>query len=191
MKEIVFDAVNLNIEKVWLEEGKGKKLPLEFSTQDSGKLHITLDRIHPYNVPFTVGIQYWTVPKKGMWFIEPDTFYTERPEQIWTQGEGEENRNWLPTYDYPNDKMTTDMFVTVRADQQALSNGKLVSKDKNKDGTVTWHWNESHPYSTYLIMLGIGHYDVVTDKWHGKDVDYWVYPGWGNEAHRFSGLRQK
>ena len=126
-----------------------------------------------------------------MYFIAPDTFYTERPEQIWTQGEGEDNHYWLPTYDYPNDKTTTDMFVTVRSDQQALSNGHLVSKDKNKDGTVTWHWNESHPYSTYLIMLGIGHYDVVTDKWHGKDVDYWMYPGWGSEAHRIFGLTPK
>jgi aminopeptidase N len=191
VKEIVFDAVNLNILKVWLEDRSGKKTALQFSTQDSAKLHITLDRIHPFNEPFTVGIRYTAQPKKGMWFIEPDTFYTERPEQIWTQGEGEENRNWLPIYDYPNDKMTTDMFVTVRADQQALSNGKLVSKDKNKDGTVTWHWNESHPYSTYLIMLGIGHYDVVTDKWRGKDVDYWVYPGWGKEAERIFGLTPK
>ncbi len=191
VKEIVFDAVNMNIENVWLDNGKGKKLPLQFSTMDSAKLHITLDRVHPFNVPFTVGIQYSAQPKKGMWFIEPDTFYTERPEQIWTQGEGEENRNWLPTYDYPNDKTTTDMFVTVRADQQALSNGKLVGKEKNKDGTVTWHWNESHPYSTYLIMLGVGHYEVVTDKWRGKDVDYWVYPGWSKEAERIFGLTPK
>ncbi len=191
VKEIVFDAVNLNIEKVWLEDGKGKKTPLQFSTADSAKLHITLDRIHPFDVPFTVGIQYWAQPKKGMWFIQPDTFYTDRQEQIWTQGEGEENRNWLPTYDYPNDKTTTDMFVTVRADQQALSNGKLVSKDKNKDGTVTWHWNESHPYSTYLIMLGVGHYEVVTDKWRGKDVQYWVYPGWSKDAERIFGLTPK
>lgn len=96
---VPLDAVNLNIEKVWLDQGNGKKLPLSFSTADSAKLLITLDRVHPYNVPFTIGIQYWTQnPKKGLWFMEPDTFYTERPEQIWTQGEGEENRNWIPTY---------------------------------------------------------------------------------------------
>ncbi len=189
VKEIVLDAVNLNIQNVWIEEGKGKKLPLVFSTKDSAKLHITLDKIHPYNVPFTVGIQYWAQhPKKGLYFMEPDTFNTVRPQQIWTQGEGEDNRNWLPIYDYPNDKATTDMFVTVRADQQALSNGKLIGKQKNSGGTVTWHWNESHPYSTYLIMLGIGHYDVVKDKWRGKDVDYWMYPGWGPEADRIFGL---
>jgi aminopeptidase N len=191
VKEIQFDAVNLNIVKVWLDQS-GKKIPLSFSTtKDSAKLDITLDRVHPYNVPFTIGIEYWAQPKKGMWFIAPDTFYTERPEQIWTQGEGEENRNWLPIYDYPNDKMTTDMFVTVRADQQALSNGHLVSKDKNNDGTVTWHWKEDHPYSTYLIMLGIGHYETPTDKWRGKDVQYWVYPGWSKEANRIFGLTPK
>ncbi len=185
--EIVFDALNLNVQHVWLEE-RGKKLPLTYNTSDSAKLHITLDRVHPNNVPFTIGIEYWAQPKKGMWFIEPDTFYTERPQQIWTQGEGEENRNWLPTYDYPNDKTTTDMYVTVRADQQALSNGRLMGKEKNKDGTVTWHWNESHPYSTYLIMLGVGHYETPTDTWRGKNVEYWVYPGWSKDAHRIFGL---
>ncbi|HEY3874862.1 MAG TPA: M1 family metallopeptidase [Candidatus Kapabacteria bacterium] len=188
VREIQFDAVNLNIGKVWLDEN-GKKIQLTFSTtKDSAKLDIALDRLHPYNVPFTIGIEYWAQPKKGLWFIEPDTFYTDRQQQIWSQGEGEENRNWLPIYDYPNDKCTTDMFVTVRADQQALSNGKLMGKEKNKDGTVTWHWKESHPFSTYLIMVGIGHYEIVTDKWRGKDVDYWVYPGWKNEAHRIFGL---
>ncbi len=185
---IVFDAVNLNIQKVWIEDKGGKKTSLTFDTQDSAKLRIHLDHPRPFMTPFKIGVEYWVQPKKGLWFIAPDTFYTTKPEQIWTQGEGEENRNWLPTYDYPNDKATTDMFVTVRADQMALSNGKLVGKVKNKDGTVTWHWNESHPFSTYLIMLGIGHYETPTDKWRGKNVEYWVYPGWSGEAHRIFGL---
>ena len=83
------------------------------------------------------------------------------------------------------------MFVTVRGDQQALSNGHLVGKGRNKDGTVTWHWKEDKPYSTYLMMLGIGTYEIPTDKWRGKDVQYWVYPGWSKEAHRIFGLTPK
>jgi aminopeptidase N len=188
VRDIVFDAVNINIQKVWIEEGKGKRIPLNFDTTEANKLRMTLDHERPANVPFKIGIEYWAQPKRGMYFIAPDTFYTTRQEQIWTQGEGEDNRHWLPTYDYPNDKTTTEMYVTVRGDQQALSNGHLVSKDKNKDGTVTWHYQEDKPYSTYLIMLGIGNYEVPTDKWRGKDVQYWVYPGWSKEAHRIFGL---
>src|ERR1035437_5664483 len=184
---IVFDENGLNIQKVWIEEGKGKQSAVRFDTADN-KLTMRFGKALPINQPFTIGIEYSGTPKKGMYFMGPDTFYTHRPAQIWTQGEGEDNRYWLPTYDYPNDKTTTDMFVTVRADQKALSNGKLLGKEKNKDGSVTWHWKEEKPYSTYLIMLGIGDYEIPTDMWRGKEVQYWVYPGWSSEAHRIFGL---
>ena len=174
---VVFDDTMLNIQRVWLDE-HGKQTTLKVDTTGGRKLIMHLGKVMPFHTSFIIGIDYSVTPKKGMYFMAPDTFYTERPEQIWTQGEGEDNHFWLPTYDYPNDKTTTDMFVTVRSDQQALSNGHLVSKDKNKDGTVTWHWKEDHPYSTYLIMLG-------------KDVDYWMYPGWAKEAHRIFGLTPK
>ncbi len=188
--DIVFDAKDMTIEKVWVQDGK-KQTPLTFDTSESGKLRMTLDKVHPNNTPFTIGIQYWAKPKKGMYFIQADTFYTQRTPEIWTQGEGEDNRYWLPCYDYPNDKATTEMYVTVPAEQKALSNGHLVSKDKNKDGTVTWHYKEDKPYSSYLIMLGIGDYEVPKDKWRGKDVEYWVYPGWSKEANRIFGLTPK
>ena len=78
VNEIVLDAVNLNIEKVWLDEGNGRKLPLTFNTNDSAKLHITLDRVHPWSVPFTIGIQYWGQnPKKGLYFMAPDLRLSE------------------------------------------------------------------------------------------------------------------
>jgi aminopeptidase N len=88
-------------------------------------------------------------------------------------------------------KGTTDMYVTVRANQKALSNGHLISKDKNKDGTVTWHWQENKPYSTYLITLSIGDYAVIKDSWRGKPVDYWVYPEYASQAPRLFGLTPK
>ena len=190
VREIRLDAVNMTVEKVWLVD-HGREQPLSFNQNDSAKLTITLDREHPSDVPFVIGITYWAKPTKGMFFIEPDTFYTTKPEQIWTQGEGMENRNWIPMYDYPNVKATTDMFVTVRANQQALSNGHLVSKQKNKDGSVTWHWHENKPYSTYLITLAIGDYTVVKDSWRGKPVDYWVYPEYAKDAHWLFGLTPK
>jgi aminopeptidase N len=185
---ITFDAMDMTIGRAWLQDKSGKRTMLSFDTSEANKVHINLPKPAVFNEPMTIGLDYTGLPKRGMYFIEPDTFYTTRPQQIWTQGEGEDNRHWLPTYDYPNDKTTTEMYVTVRADQQALSNGHLVDKKKNKDGTVTWHWKEDSPYSTYLIMLGVGKYEVPTDKWRGKDVQYWVYPGWEKEAHRIFGL---
>ncbi len=186
--EIVLDEQNLNISSVTLNPA-GRSTSLSFDTTEAGKVRIKLPAPAEFNKPFTIGVQYTTQnPKKGIYFRGPDTVNTDRPYQIWTQGEGEDNHYWFPTYDYPNDKTTSEMFVTVNADQQALSNGRLVGKKKNRDGTVTWNWTIEHPHSTYLIMLGIGKYSIVEDKWHGKPVEYWVYPGWENDAHRIFGL---
>jgi len=44
---------------------------------------------------------------------------------------GANNRYWFPDYDFPNDKATTEMIVTVPRGWQALSNGRLVSYDEN------------------------------------------------------------
>jgi len=48
-----------------------------------------------------------------MYFILPDKDYPDRPSQIWTQGESEDTHYYLPTYDYPNDRLTTETILTV------------------------------------------------------------------------------
>ena len=40
-------------------------------------------------------------------------------------------RQWIPCYDYPNDKVTTEMIVTVDKKYKVLSNGRLVSVKEN------------------------------------------------------------
>src|SRR5689334_14677762 len=69
-------------------------------------------------------VVYSTVdPEKGLYFISPTETFPNKPYQVWSQGEGEDNRYWFPCYDYPNDMATTEMFVTVEKKYQTLSNG--------------------------------------------------------------------
>ena len=42
---------------------------------------------------------------------------------IWTQGEAEDTHHWLPCYDYPNDRATSEMIITVDKPLFVLSNG--------------------------------------------------------------------
>ena len=98
-------------------------------------------------------------------------------KQIWTQGEGTDNRYWIPMYDEPNDKMVTEMIVTFDKNYSVLSNGTKISEKLNNDGTKTWHYKISHPISDYLIMLAIGDYAVQTAKSSsGVPMQYWYYP---------------
>ena len=40
-------------------------------------------------------------------------------------------RQWIPCYDYPNDKATNEMIVTVDKKYKVLSNGKLAGVKEN------------------------------------------------------------
>src|SRR5207245_3663691 len=75
---------------------------------------------------FEIAIRYEGKPSKCIYFILPDKDYPDRPKQIWTQGESEDTRYYLPTYDYPNDRLTTETILTVPASWITVSNGKLI-----------------------------------------------------------------
>ena len=63
--------------------------------------------------------------------MAPDPANPEKPLAIWTQGEAEDNHHWLPCYDYPNDRVTTEMIITVARPLSVVSNGALVNTREN------------------------------------------------------------
>lgn len=126
-------------------------------------------------VRFTLDYQARVNSGRGLTFIQADG-RPHRPRQIWSQGEAMDNHYWFPTYDFPNDKMTWDMVVTVPAGYTAISNGRLVSDRRGKHGTRTLHWAQERPASTYLVSLIVGRYAKIHDRWRGIPVDYYVYP---------------
>ncbi|HLG70425.1 MAG TPA: aminopeptidase, partial [Chloroflexota bacterium] len=73
-----------------------------------------------------VAIRYAAEPQKGMYFLEPDEAYPDRPRQIWTQGQAEDTRYWIPSFDFPNQKLTTELIATVPEHLTVVSNGRLV-----------------------------------------------------------------
>ncbi len=105
------------------------------------------------------------------------------PQRIgfWTNGEPYFNRQWLPTWDYPNDFTTTDVRVTVPADWHVISNGILESDTLHADAKKrTFHWKMDQPYATYLISLVGGPFDVKTADWRGIKLMYFVPKGKGD-----------
>ena len=101
-KSLVFDSVGLAIQSVTLNKGAAK-----FETTDK-KLIVPLPSVARKGEKFEVEIKYEGKTSKGAYFILPDKDYPDRPKQIWTQGESEDTRYYLPTYDYPNDRLTTE-----------------------------------------------------------------------------------
>jgi aminopeptidase N len=172
--KIAFDSVGLNIQGVTLN-----KAPAKFETS-ADKLIIPLPAGAKTGDKFDVAIRYEGKPAKGIYFILPDKDYPDRAKQIWTQGESEDTRYYLPTYDYPNDRLTTETILTVPASWMTVSNGKLISVSDAGRGLKTWYWKESVPSSTYLITVVAGEFDEVKDTWRGIPVTYYAPRGRGD-----------
>lgn len=119
----------------------------------------------------TVSVHYRAEPTKGLFFVEADD---DNPDFIWTQGQSEDTRDWLPCYDAPNDKATTELIVTVKRPFSVLSNGRQVGVKENSDGTRTFHWRLDIPHSTYLITLVAADFAVYRDFVGELPVEYYV-----------------
>ncbi|PYT77192.1 MAG: hypothetical protein DMG40_24215 [Acidobacteria bacterium] len=172
--KIAFDSVGLAIENVTVNKSSAK-----FETT-ANQLIVPLPAAAKTGEKFDVSIRYEGKPTKGMYFILPDKDYPDRPIQIWTQGESEDTRYYLPTYDYPNDRLTTETILTVPASWLTVSNGKLISVSDAGKGLKTWDWRESVPSSTYLLTVVAGEFDEVKDSWRGMPVTYYAPKGRGD-----------
>src|SRR5271154_4238982 len=157
--KVSFDSVGLTIHSVTVD-----RAPAKFETTDT-KLIVALPESAKTGQKFEIEIKYDGKPSKGLYFILPDAGYPDRPRQIWTQGEAEDTRFYLPTYDYPNDRLTTDTYLTVPANWETISNGRLASKPPAADGQIVWHWIQEAPLSTYLITVVAGEFDRADDTW--------------------------
>ncbi|HYL84704.1 MAG TPA: M1 family aminopeptidase [Candidatus Angelobacter sp.] len=172
--KISFDSVGLTIESVTVNKSAAK-----FETT-ADKLIVPLPAAAKAGDKFDIAIRYQGKPTKGLYFILPDKDYPDRPKQIWSQGESEDTRYYLPTYDYPNDRLTTETILTVPATWLTVSNGKLISITDAGKGLKTWTWRESVPSSTYLITVVAGELEELKDSWRGMPVTYYAPKGRGD-----------
>ncbi|MFO0892051.1 MAG: M1 family aminopeptidase [Isosphaeraceae bacterium] len=138
------------------------------------KLAVTLDKPYGPGDTVEVRIDYEGQPQTGLHFVPADPAYPDRPAAIWTQGEAEDNHHWLPCYDYPNDRVTTEMVITVPRPLSVVSNGSLVGTKENPDGSRTFHWKMEQPHSTYLITVAVADFVAFHDRVGELPVDYYV-----------------
>jgi aminopeptidase N len=154
---VFLDAPGISIEKVLLNGA-----PQKFDSLARG-VSVRFAKSLSWNAAYKLEITYTASPRKALYFIGwNDTTGISR-KQIYTQGQGIGNSNWVPCYDDLNDKLITETRITFDKAYTVISNGKLLSKTANADSTVTWHYAMSKPHVPYLMMLAI-------DKYAYKDV---------------------
>ena len=188
--QLELDAVGYDIHSIKAKNGSD----LSFK-YDSTKIFITLDRAYKRGEKYNVIIDYTAKPSntkeggsaaitsdKGLFFINPTNDNIYKPQQIWTQGETENNSKWFPTIDKPVERCSQEILITVQDRFTTLSNGKLIDSKKNANGTRTDHWKQEKSHTPYLFMMAIGEYAVVEDNWEDLDVNYYVEPEYEDDA---------
>ncbi|TFG50767.1 MAG: hypothetical protein E4H38_02990 [Gemmatimonadales bacterium] len=143
--------------------------------RDSLIVHLERSRAFGDTVRFTVDYRGRVRNGRGLTFIPADTLPPARPRQLWSQGEAMDNHLWFPTYDFPNDKATWEMVVTVPSGYTAVSNGALKSDRTSREGSRTMTWRQEKPATTYLASIVVAPLARLADRWRGRPVEYYVY----------------
>jgi aminopeptidase N len=91
---------------------------------------------------------------------------TDKAAQIHSQGQPQTNSEWFPCHDFPNERMTTELLVTVEDGYLVGSNGRLVRSTLGNPASggrprTTWHWLQDKPHAAYLVSLVVGRFAVV------------------------------
>jgi aminopeptidase N len=190
------DAKGMDIHRIELAS-TGQELSYKY---DSRVLTIALPTTYHRTDTFAVKISYTAKPNeltkqgsaaitddRGLYFINPDGQTKNKPRQIWTQGETESNSCWFPTIDTPNEKTTQEMYITTDTSFSVLTNGEHIYTRNNSDGTKTEYWKMDQPHAPYLIMMAIGEFKIVKDKWRDIEVSYYVEPSHEKYARNIFG----
>ena len=177
---IRLDAVDLDIRSV--RDSRGTDLDYTYL---DGKMVVRFP--NPVEDEESVVIRYAkSSPVRGLYFWGPTKWEPKQSWQMWSQGEDEEARHWIPCHDAPNEMMTTEMVVTVPSEYTVVSNGALISETVRGKKKV-WHFLESVPHPSYLIALVVGVFSKLEDDCDGLPVEYYVEPGREEEGRRSFG----
>lgn len=182
LDSLVFHAEALDVKQVRVN---GAETPFRL-LPGAQTLTVQLGRAYGPEDRLEVAIDYSAHPKSGLYFVGPDAAYPAKPRQIYSQGESELSRYWFPSWDYPNDRTTTELVATVEPPLQVVSNGKLLEVKDGPEGRRTYHWRMDFPHTTYLVSVAISDWLKVSDSWQGIPVEYYVPAGTSEETARRS-----
>ena len=167
----------------------GSPAPFEHDGQD---LAITFNPPIELGAEATLAVDYTAIdPPFGLTWTPESDQWPGRPAQIHTQGQPETNSYWFPCHDFPNDRMTTELVITVPDGFLASSNGKLVERKTiladDRTRATRFHWLQEPNHPNYLVTLIVGKFDVVDLGNDELSMPVYVPPGRGGDVLRTYG----
>ena len=159
LDEVRLDAIELRVNEL---TSSGKLLGWQSSTS---QIIVTFETPVPVGKETELVIRYQATPTNGLFFRTPELGYKASDTHLFSQGEAITARNWYPCYDAPNAKFTSEIVCHVPEGMVALSNGRLVSEEKDpRTGLVAFRWLQDKPHSTYLMALAAGYFMKIDER---------------------------
>jgi aminopeptidase N len=157
-EQIALDAVGFEIRGVMVD---GAPAVFQYDGRE------LLVPVAPGRPGARIAVTYDATPRRGLYFLEPDEHYPDRPRQVWSQCQEEDARHWVPCHDSPHAKMTTSIVARVPPGWFALSNGTLAEGAAGRDGreggdTAVYRYDMQEPHSSYLLTLVAGEFAAIT-----------------------------
>lgn len=126
------------------------------------------------NKDYQLSFDYTATPDRALYFVG---WGNAGSNQIWTQGQGKETSNWLPSFDDVNEKIILDLTIQFNKKYEVIANG-LLTGEEIKDNLKNWHYVMKKPMSSYLVAMVIGEYQSKTEvSESGIPIQYYFEPG--------------
>ena len=173
---IVLDQVGLSISEVTSAEG----LPMQWEQVGD---HLVIQPVLNMEGQ-SVKVHYSAEPHTGLHFRRPGPDSPDSALHLFSQGEGEDNRHWIPLPDHPGDRFAYSGRFTAPEGLKVLSNGQGT---QHEDGS--WHYQMQHDLVAYLVMVAAGPYQVYEYPTDGVLTQQWVLPAYSEQSARNVGHR--
>ncbi len=170
LARVELDLVALTVGDV--RDGAGRRLDWDHA---DGILAVRLAQPVDVGDYVELAIDYGGRPLRGLWFAGHEDGV---PTHVFTQGECEDSRYWFPCWDFPSDRATSELRVTLPVGWTSVAAGERVDRTELADGRVAEHWRMVTPHPTYLVTLVAGELVAVEDEWDGVPLLYLVEPEW-------------
>lgn len=167
IEEVRFDFDAFEIRS--LEDRAGR--PLRWRREDEAltvALETPLERDHFEEIT----IRYAGRPLRGLWFTR---IRDGLPTQVYTHGQCDDARGWFPCHDFPSERATSELAVTMPRAWTSIAAGERVERVEHGD-QATERWRTTFPHPSYLETLVCGELVLEHDEWDGTPLVYAAAP---------------
>jgi aminopeptidase N len=154
VNKIVLDTSDLTIRGVTDEHGQALPFTLGPAQPDMGApLTVTL------NGARRIVVDYATSPDAiALQWLNPAQTAGKQKPYLFSQGEPNLNRSWVPTQDSPGVRQTWSAKITAPAGLTAVMSADRLTPEGEPlpDGRRVFRFRMTHPVPPYLIALAVG-----------------------------------